>query len=90
MTPLGLRKRWRGMMRRRLMGLRGRIDRRIERLDEKRQRLDVKVAKTGHAYWQAGLRNPSRAIAGRWGNDTLLGAAPQGAGGTLAGIRRSQ
>ena len=47
MTLLGLRKRWRGMMRRRLMGLRGRIDRRIERLDEKRQRLDVKVAKTG-------------------------------------------
>ena len=35
------------MVRRRLMGLRGRIDRRIERLDEKRQRLDVKVAKTG-------------------------------------------
>ena len=46
MTLQGLRKRWRGMLRRRLMGLRGRIDRRIERLDEKRQRLDVKVAKT--------------------------------------------
>jgi hypothetical protein len=47
MTPLEIRKRWRGMMRRRLMGLRGRIDRRIERLEEKQQRLDMKVAKRG-------------------------------------------
>ena len=47
MTLLGLRQRWRGIVRRRLMGLRGRIDRRIDRLEEKRHRLDVKVAKTG-------------------------------------------
>ncbi|HUS82674.1 MAG TPA: hypothetical protein VM013_05380 [Dehalococcoidia bacterium] len=44
---MGLRQRWRGMMRRRLMALRGRIDRRIERLDEKRQRLATKVTKRG-------------------------------------------
>ncbi len=47
MTPLGLRKRWRGMVRRRLMSLRGRVDRRIERLDERKQALDMRVTARG-------------------------------------------
>jgi hypothetical protein len=47
MTSLGLRKRWRGMMRRRLMAIRGRIDRRIERLEEKEQALGMTTAKRG-------------------------------------------
>lgn len=44
---MGFRDRLRGIARRRLMVVRGRIDRRIERLDEKRQRLDARIAKRG-------------------------------------------
>jgi hypothetical protein len=56
MTSLGLRKRWRGMARRRLMALRGRIDRRIERLEEKQQALRIVASKRGQAYEQRGAR----------------------------------
>ena len=42
---LGLRHRWHGFLRRRLERLRGRIDRRIARLDEKEQHLKRAPAK---------------------------------------------
>jgi hypothetical protein len=42
---IGLRHRWHGFLRRRLERLRARIDRRIERLDEKQQGLMRSSAK---------------------------------------------
>ena len=41
----GLRDRWHGLVRRRLVKLRGRLDRRIERLDEKQQMLATQSLK---------------------------------------------
>ena len=49
MTSLGIRKRWRGMVRRRLMSIRGRIDSRIERLEEKQQAIGIVASKRGQA-----------------------------------------
>jgi hypothetical protein len=42
---MGLRERLRGITRRRLMRLRGRVDKRIDRLEQKRQRLDARLEK---------------------------------------------
>ena len=43
---MGLKQRWNHLMRHRLMRLRARVDRRIEHLEEKKQRHDATLTKT--------------------------------------------
>ncbi len=55
---MGLRDKARGMARRRLMKVRSRIDRRIDRLDQKRARLDAKIEKRAPVAGESPVEEP--------------------------------